>query len=92
MMQKILGLVLALSLLGLSLSGCSTTRALIGGNIREPYAGTKLNSFILHSPDSSRLERWGAILDFPFSLTIDLGVLLFMQASNAEQLITVEYE
>jgi uncharacterized protein YceK len=62
------------ALLFLALAGCATsmtTKELIF----EPYAGTKLDTYVIQSRASSSAERLGAIVDYPFSFVADTALL-----------------
>ena len=80
--RRILG-SLVIAVHAIHLSGCSTVYTLSSG-VHEPWSGTKLDLYILQSPDASFLRTTGAALDYPFSLVGDAVVLAFLQPGGVE--------
>lgn len=89
MSRKILS-ALSGCLLGLLLSGCSTVWTVASG-VREPYSGTKIDSFILSSRDASAGECLYAVVDFPFSLVGDAIFVVFTRPDGVQQLVSPDY-
>jgi hypothetical protein len=90
MRTKHLCLAVLVSLAALLATGCGTTSTIVNG-IRDPYAGTKLDTFILDSPNATMPERIGAFVDFPFSLAADIAITMFCRPVDAEQVMSPEY-
>ena len=78
-------LALAASLTLLGLCGCATTKATTSG-ILEPFAGTKLDTYIFQSNDASTLEAIGAAVDYPFSIAADTLLLVFTVGADPHRI------
>lgn len=91
MKARVLSFVLAACLASIGLCGCGTTRATTSG-IMEPFAGSKLDTYIFSSPDASTLESVGAAVDYPFSIVADTVLLVFTVGANPQRITHLEYD